>query len=933
MAALKSKFPAFSAFLLWLSCGGMSAWGLDMASPSVASLRCEHLQDPLGIDVARPRLSWICDVGDAEIPRGLRQTAYQVLVASDGELLRQDKGDLWDSGKVESDRSIQIEYAGKPLVSGQRCFWKVRVWTASAAKVSGKGTPTPWSKPASWTMGILHAEDWKSEWIGMASAQAEDCPWFRKTFTLEAVPSQALAFVASIGFHELYVNGRKVGDQVLAPSVSDLRKRALYVTYDIAPFLRPGRNAVTVWAAPGWASLNVRNPKSDPPFQSFINAFQVDKPSLVRVRLQCGDALHAPRVFGSDASWRCARSHVTHRGKWQYMDFGGDRMDLSQEPEGWSTAAFDDSAWKAATIYHSGLILSADTIEPNRICDTIPAVRVKQTAPGVHRYEMAKLFTGWIEVKMKGRPGTKVVIYVSSVPNETVEFNQMNVCIIGPSGQAIFRNRFSYHECRFVTVSGLEQPPELTEVVGYRVNNDRKPTGDFQCSNDLLNRIRDITVNTYINLSTGGMTVDCPHRERLGYGGDGHTSLEIALDAFSSAPFFSKWTQDWCDMQEPDGRIFHTAPTMGGGGGPAWSGFVVVMPWETYLTYGDRRILEKAFPVAERWLDFLVKHQSDEGLLNPLPGGKWMFLGDWLTPHGKEGSSSPEALLFNNCYLHYILRLMAKIASIVEKPEEGKRFLARAEHLRQAINKKFFDASTGSYLGGRQTHQVMPLIAGVVPDGQVDLVMRRLEHEIVVARKGHLDTGVHGTYFMTKLLTDMGRSDLVFTYATQKTYPGYGDLIAKGNTTWPENWQGTGSLMHGCMNGIGGWFQRGLAGIRPDLSAPGFKHIIIKPAIAGDLTWVKGAFDSPHGHVVSNWRREGDQLMMEVVIPPNATATIYVPTVNEKTVTESDQPLSQSNGLRFERMDHGAAVCRVGAGRYRFQSALPPLPKSGQTIK
>ena len=886
-------------------------------------LRCENLKDPLGVDVGQPRLSWkIAESSQesgvrsqkAEV-RGQRQTAYQILVSSTEDLLKKDKGDLWDSGKVSSEQSIQVAYAGKALLSGQRCFWKVRAWTSPAAQSSvfGGNKPTAWSAPAQWTMGVLKPEEWTGKWLGMASAKDNDCIWYRKTFSLTTVPEHAEACVSSLGFHELFVNGRKVGDQVLTPSVSDLQKRALYVAYDLKPYLKPGKNAVVIWVSPGWSLFRDANPVVD---------FKVDKKSLCIAQLYMGDPAKPSATVMTDESWRCALSHVTHLGKWQNGDFGGDRVDMIKEKAGWSDADFDDGGWEPATVYQPGRALSADLLEPNRKCDTIAAVRMNQVSPGKYRFAVAKLFTGWVEVKLKGKPGAKVTIKVSSLPDHELEYNELNEYIIGPTGQGTFCNRFSYHECGFVTVEGLDYEPALTDVVGYRVTNDRKRVGDFDCSNQLLKRIYDITVNNYVNLSTGGMTVDCPHRERLGYGGDGHTSLEIALDTFESDAFFAKWAQDWCDIQEADGRSYHTAPTMGGGGGPAWSGFVITMPWEVYLTYGDKRILEKTFPSARKWLGYLDAHVGGDGVLAPLPGGYWLFLGDWLTPHGSEGSELPEALLFNNCYYLYVTRLAAKIAQVLGKPDDERELTVRAEKLQQAIHKRFFNPATNAYLDTRQTHLVMPLISGAVPPEQVGAVMKNLAQEILVTRQGHLDTGLHGTYFMTKYLTEHDRSDLVFTYATQTTFPSYGDLIAKGYETWPESWDGNASRMHGCMNGIGGWFHRGLAGIRHDPDGPGFKRFIIKPQPVGDLTWVKAGFDSAHGRIVSNWQRDGNKLIMEITVPINTSAMIYVPVADGKSVSESGKPAAQAPGVKFVRNEGGAAVFEVGSGTYRFVSEM-----------
>ena len=869
---------------------------LAQAGPMVADLRAEYLTDPLGLGTAWPRLSWRID--DPAAARGTAQSAYRVTAASSRDDLLAGRADLWDSGRVTSVQSVGIEYAGRPLRAGQMVFWRVQVWDQA-------GRVLPPSAPARFSVGLLAQADWQAKWVGMASADENACPWLRREFDLERVPAVALASVGSMGFHELWVNGQRVGDAVLTPSVCDLRKRALYLTYDIAPYLKPGRNAVGLWIAPGWTQFSDANPDK-------VN-FNVAKKPLAIAQLQLGQ-----RVLGTDASWRCAQSTTRHLGRWQNSDFGGDRVDAGRELPGWCAPGLDDQGWEAATVYDTGRALTPDVIEPNRLSEPIAAKEMREVSPGKWRFAMARLYAGWVQVKLKGKPGSQVTIKASSLGDREVEYNQLNEYVLGASGEGVFRNRFSYHEVAFVTVEGLDHAPELGDVVGYQVTNARRRAGGFDCSDPLLKRIYDVTAYTYDNLSTGGMTVDCPHRERLGYGGDGHTSLEIAVDSFWSAPFMAKWAQDWCDMQGRDGRIYHTAPTMGGGGGPAWSGFILTMPWEVYQTYGDRRILERTYPYARRWLDFMEAHVGSDGLVQPLPGGYWLFLGDWVTPHGSEGSDKPEAALFNNCYYAYVTRIAERIARLLGHEADASLLATRYERVKAGINQRFLNEAAGTYLDTRQTHLVMPLVAGVVPPERLAQVQANLEHEILTTQNGHVDTGLHGTYFMTRYLTDIGRSDLVRAYATQTTPPSYGALLAAGYETWPEEWRGSASRLHGCLNGIGGWFQRGLAGIRADEESPGYQRFVIRPATPTGLDWVKGYHESPYGRIESAWRREAGGLALEVTVPPNAWATLYLPTTDRARVTEGGRPVRASAGVTYLREDDGAAVYQLASGRYRF---------------
>jgi hypothetical protein len=876
----------------------------------VRNLTCEYRTDPLGLDTTTPRFGW--QLFDPTDSRGQHQTAYRIRVASRRLLLAQDKGDLWDSGHISSDHSVAVPYAGKPLLAGDDCWWQVMVWDRDNA-------PSPWSEPARFSVGLLDQKDWQTQWIGMASASADACPYFRKTFTVETVPETALAYVGSVGFHELYVNGRRVGDGVLAPSISDLRQRALYVTCDVRDYLLAGENVVAIWASSGWAQFQGVNPPI---------TFEVAKSPLCIARLQFGTPrdVHSPAPVVTDTSWHCALSTTTHRGKWMNSDFGGDHVDASREIPHWNEVVLEGDRWETATVYNPNLQLSPDPVEPNRRCETIAVKQIEPLGEGRYRVEMAEIFTGWLELTVKASPGTKVMVKTSSRPEIEVEFNQINEYVVGPTGTGVFCERFSYHQYHYVTLEGLETPPTQEQIKGYRIGNDLRRRGAFDCSNPLLKSIYDATIRTYVNLTTGGMTVDCPHRERLGYGGDGHTSLELALDHFETNAYLTKWAQDFCDVQEPNGNIYHTAPTMDGGGGPAWSGFILTLPYEIYLTYGDRRVLERTYPCALRWLMFLKTHINADGLLAPLPGRnavpgdvKWAFLGDWAAPPHRNEANSPEALLFNNCYYVYVLGIAARIADLLNKSEEAKEYRKQAEILRKAIDTRFYKAAEHTYLDTRQAHCILPLIAGVAAGDRATEIQKTFEKELLVTQSGHLDTGLHGTYFMTKYLTEQDRSDLVFTYASKTTFPSYGDLLGRGYTTWPEYWGDAHSKTHGCLNGIGGWFQRGLAGIRPDPKAPGYRHVIIKPAIVGGLTWLQAHHDGPYGRIEVRWEREATgRLVFDITIPPNSTADIYLPESGEALVNKPTILGKSSSGIKRRRTEPGFQVFQAGSGKYRF---------------
>lgn len=806
-----------------------------MAKPF--DLRCEYLVDPLGIDVERPRLGW---------KTGQGQAAYRILVAARKELLDQDRGDLWDSGKISSDETVHIEYGGKSLEPGMRCFWKVRVF-------GDEGRPSEWSDAARWSMGLLAPSDWKGEWIG-PGAPASDV-LLRRTFDLVTVPEFAAAHVGSLGYHELYVNDARIGDQVLTPCISDLSKRVRYVTYDITSHLRRGANVLTIRLGSGWAN-----------FESFGHD---DKPlAISQVDIENRDLSSVS--IGTNDSWETRPGSSDLLGSWSFGHYGGERIDAGREPP----------SWEPASVFDPRVALSAEMIEPNRRIQALEPIMIEKRSGGAHRVDMGKSYTGWFEIKLKGEPGSTVTLKFSEREDQVITYDQFSEYLFDNTGEGTFSHRFNYSAGRWITLEGLPNAPDPDDVTGYLVRNDYKRVGRFECSNALLNRIYETVLWTFQNLSLGGYVVDCPHRERWGYGGDCHATMETGLDNFDLGAFYTKWLMDWRDVQSEDGNLPHTAPTYKGGGGPAWSGICITLPWEVYLTYADERILEVMYPAMKRWIAFLDT-KSEDDILRPYGHDDWGFLGDWVPP-GKGQAKADRVddhstLFFNNAYRLYNIRLLARIAEVLEEEDDAKKYCAKAEAVRAAVHDAFHNPEDNVYAGGGQTNLALALLADLPSDDLKSLLLKKLEDEILVETKGHIDTGIHGTYFLVKILTEMDRSDLVFETASKKTYPSWGYMLEQGATTVWEEWDGGNSLLHSSFLSIGAWFIEGIAGIRLDEEHPGYKHFYVKPAVVGDLQWARGEYDSIRGKIVSEWRIEGGELRMKVVVPPNTSATVLVP--------------------------------------------------------
>ena len=936
-----------------------------ISAAEVTSLRCEYLADPLGIDSEKPRLSWVIDAGAKRIEdRGQQQTAYRVLVASNPELLAKDQGDLWDSGKVASDQSIQVEYAGQPLKSGARCHWKVRVWLARRSTVGGDSTgqdgnadgrASAWSQPALWTMGLLDPKDWEAAWIKPVVAAQEvaksggatagqitnqpnpPAPWVRKVFTLATAPEQAVAYVNVMGYYELYVNGQKMGYDVLSPAVSDHTKGSLYRTYDIAKFLRPGPNCIGLWLDSGWYR---RGP-------------------IARVQLDLSVAGRPVRV-GTDRTWTCTASTRSLLGGWKWGDMGGERIDARRDIVGWSESDCTTGEWiPVAEVPAPKATAAAQSCPPNRIGAVLPLAACAALNTNSWELDFGANLTGWLRLRLpRLEPGQQVVMHYAdkrfqtpagddtpagkvaptsqrtfhtasgSVSYQT--FNQMDEFISAGKPGEQFCSKFNYHGFRYVIVEGLAAQPARSDAEALLVESDLEPAGEFACSNDLFNRIHQVNVWTLRCLDLGGYMVDCPHRERLGYG-DGQVGIEAMTMNRNAAAFHGKWAVDWLEAQNPaTGEIPYTAPKYcESGGGPAWGGAGCVLPWKLYLYYGDRRLLERAYEPIRRYVEFLEQKCQNSVLRHY--GGDWDSIGDWVPPgRGMDTSNwppKPAAELFNNCYRLYLWDELARAATVLGRPEEAQRCRARISELRPLIHAVFYDAQKQLYVLDEQSYQLMPLMTGIVPTALQGTIRKKLEDGILVKSRGHLDTGMLGTYFLIQYLQDVGRSDLLYTIFNQRTYPGWGYMLSRGATTFWEQWNGYYSQIHSCFTSPDKWFYQGLAGIRADESATGFKKILIKPAVVGDLTWVKADYRSIHGRIISNWRREGDDLSMDITIPANTTATVFIPAQDAAGVTESGKPAARAEGVKFLRMEDQAAVYAIGCGTYRFQTTAPKRVK------
>ncbi len=880
-------------------------WPMKVNTALPVSLRCEYLDNPLGIDEKKPRLSWIIK----EEKNDVRQFAYQILVAGSEKLLEGDSGNIWDSGKIKSAAS-SVEYAGKPLKSRMRYYWKVRFWDQH-------DVPSMWSMPAFWETGLFEG-DWKAQWTGAVSSLNEPnadilaAPMFRKAFYLDKTGTGRV-YVSGLGYYELFINGKRVGDHQLSPNhsnydrrqsndlkeprVGNMGMRVYYEIYDVTDLLQEGENAIGIWLGNGWYNQNDR--AEDRPFS-------YDTPRFI-LQLEAGESGEVRYALVSDASWKTHTGPIVYNGV-----YTGEIYDARMEIPGWNDTGFDDSSWnQAITVRPPAGRLVAQQAPPDRVVRTIKPVAISRPEGNVWRYDMGEVISGWVRLKVKGPAGTKLVLKYS----EDFGFNygQTDTYILKGKGTEIWEPRFTWHAFRYVDVFGapFEMTPDMVE--GVVVHTDVPDAGMFVCSNSLFNKIEENYRRTQLGNMHGGVPSDCPHRERRGYTGDGQIAAEAAIYNFDMAAFYTKWVNDIADGQNAEtGYVPNTAPFQHGGGGVAWGSAYVIIPWYMYLYYGDTRILERHYTGMKKYIRYLASQRDADGLIiEPA-------LGVWAAPDPVEVPPS----LVSTAYFYHILTLMVHISEITGHSGDRVYFDALAEETRHSFNVKYYRPDQKSYSIGRQGANVFALGFGLVPDSLRKEVFQTLVRHIERDTKGHFDTGMMATPLFLDVLTESGRQDLAYTLMNQRDFPSFGLAIDQGATTLWETWRGSDSHDHPMYGSVCRWFFRGLAGIRPDPEQPGFRHIIIVPKPVRNLRETRAVYHSVQGTVVSHWRLNDKDFVLKIEIPANTEATVYVPARDISGIKVKGKEVV------MKEMKNGNAVYTVPSGKYEFisQNVISQLP-------
>lgn len=827
----------------------------------VTGLQCEYASHPVSVETSAPRMSWITETKG----QNWKQSAYQILVASSLEKLAKDDGDLWDSGKIASQNSIQIPYIGRTLRSRQTCYWKVRVW-------GGGETPSTWSKPQTWQMGLLESTDWgKSQWIGLeGEAKANPAPFLRKEFAVEGKVARAQLYVCGLGYADVHLNGKLVGDGTERdPGYTNFDKRVLYVTHDVTKNIQSGANCLGAVLGTGWYDVH------DLATWRFEKSPWRARPKVRLVLvIEYADG-HSQTVI-SDDSWKASTGPITFDGI-----YTGEVYDARLEIPGWDRPGFKDATWKPANVLPAPKgKLAAMSCAPVRITQTIKPVSITQPRPGVYVLDYGQNLTGHVKLKLKADAGTKITMRYSEriddkgmIHRDEIDVYmdketppqpfQTDVYIAKGKGTEEWEQRFSYSGFRYVEVTGLSAQIKPEEFQARFAHTDLESAGEFSCSNELLNKIQHATRYAYLS-NAQSIPTDCPQREKNGWTGDAHLACEAGLMNFKSGGFYTKWLDDYADDQKPDGRFSLIIPSGGWGNGathPSWDSAFGIIANDLYDYQGDTRLLTKHYEHLKRYVDHLVSLAKEDVI-------PFDSLGDWL-PWKTETSSK----LTSTVMLYLDAQIVAKAARLNGNGADADKYSELAHKVKTAMVEEFYNPN--DFEKETQTALSLGIYFNIIPAEHKQAALAALVKN--VETQGHIDTGIIGAKYILRALSENGRTDLAYKIVNRKEQPGWGWWMEQGATTLWEDWKGEYSLNHIMFGDVSNWFIQWIAGIGLDPSASAFKHILIRPNPVGDLTWAKASYDSPYGKIVSSWKKDAKGFHLDIEIPANTTATVRLP--------------------------------------------------------
>ncbi len=887
-------------------------------------LKCEMRVDPLGIDTRNPRLSWKITSGEC----GVVQTGYQVLVASTPEKLAAGEGDLWDSGMIDSDASLYVPYAGRRLEGRDECYWKVRVR-------ANKGL-SAWSEPALWTMGILGTRDWRGRWTGydrsfpgdvLKGATRLSARYFRKEFALRDAPvRKAMLYVCGLGLYEAFLNGERVGDQELAPTLTLYSQEVKYNTFDVTGLVAGGGNAIGIALGNG-RFFSMRQKTRSGWFRNF------GFPKFI-LQLEVEYADGKREIITSDASWRVTADGPIRANS----EYDGEEYDARMEMPGWTRTGFDDSAWQEPELVEPPCFLIRSQMNEN-ICvmDTLRPVSVTEPQPGVYVVDMGQNMVGWLRMRVEGKAGEQVKLRYAELlrPDGTLymdnyrEARVTDLYTLRGGGPEVWEPTFSYRGFRYAEITGYPGRLTAADLLGKVLYDRMETTGSLETSNSTINRVHR---NAYwgIRGNYRSMPTDCPQRnERMGWLGDRSVNCHGESFLFDNNGLYAKWMEDIAASQLADGRISDVAPdyfTRLYYDSMTWPGTYLSVAEMLYRQFGNTGPIRKHYLSMKQWIEYMENNYMQDDLL---PHDRY---GDWCMPpespeliHSKDPARITAPAVLGTTYFYYYLNMMKEFAALLGKNQDAEEFGLQAQRTCDAFNARFFNERERCYDNNTITANLLPLRFGMVPEKYRADVFRNIVDKTMKEWNGHISTGVVGTQWIMRGLSDNGRPDIALRLATNRDYPSWGYMVENGATTIWELWNGNtadpsmNSLNHVMLLGdLLVWDYEYLGGIRNAPGSAGFKQILMRPLTQVGLEYVKASYNSVYGRIASSWRHTKQGFSWDVTVPCNTQATLYIPASAADRVHEGGRKADGCEGVRFIRMEDGCAVFEVGSGNYSF---------------
>ena len=903
------------------SCGTERTDGGKLAKETEAvGLRCRNLIDPEGVDKAS--LSWRI----ASDARNVVQTAWQVEIASSKKSLEKGRADVWNSEKQLSDRQLNIVPEGVVFEPGKLYWWRVRVWNAA-------DEVTPWSEPARFSVGPDTAYRWQAEWITSEWGENSPMPYLRKEFDAGRDIAQARLYISGLGLYECYLNGCRVGEDVLAPTATDYTKTVCYNVYDVTDLLDEGVNTIGVILGNG-RFFSMRTVTYTIPFTQVTipGVRNYGYPKLL-AQLEITDSEGNRTVVASDESWKLTTDGPIVANN----EYDGETYDARLEMPGWSRNGYDDSSWRDARSVAAPEGRLTAQANPNiRVMDTVEPVSIAALNDSTWIVDMGQNMVGWLAVELEGRKDRPVRLRFAETLQDDGNLYVDNLRgakatdLYTPAEDGTFSwtPRFTYHGFRYVEIAGAAAKPDLEKLKGEVVYDAMPTTGRFETSDSTINQVYR---NAYWGLRGNyrSMPTDCPQRdERMGWLGDRAMECIGESFMFRQALLYEKWARDIRDSQLPDGMIPDLSPTYW----PFYSenvtypaAYLCVVDM-LYNQYGDEEAVREHYPAMKKWIDYANERLVENDIVV-----KDVY-GDWCMPpespemiHSQDPARVTDGRLVGTSFFYRLLNMMARFAAVAGHEEDIPAYLEQAARVKDAYNRMFLNPETGQYANNTVSAGLLSLVQGLVPDTLKQKVFDELVRRTEVDFDSHVSTGMIGMQFMMRGLSRYGRPDLALTLATNRTYPSWGYMIDRGATTIWELWNGDtadpamNSGNHVMLLGdLIAWDWENLAGIQADPAAPGFKHILMKPDFPQGLEWVDASYESMYGTIGSHWKRTGGGLSWSVEIPANTTATLRVPASDVSQVEADGKPLAENPALTDVRASDGFVTFEAGSGSYRF---------------